>query len=279
MPITAIIGRRDAPGMASPSFHRADTLLPHPADSEENGFVTSAAPRRRVLAVEDDPSIRELMRMHLALAGMDVDEVADGRVALDRTRTEAFDLIVLDVMLPTLDGITVCRAIRSEGVNRATPILMVTARDTEADTVIGLESGADDYLAKPFGVREFVARVGAVMRRTRPASDAAGGDEGRILSSRGLTLDPNKRSATVRGRDVDLTKQEFDILYLLASRPGIVFSRAALLARVWHGDTYVTERTVDTVVSRVRRKVEHDPQDPELILTAWGVGYKFVDVD
>jgi DNA-binding response OmpR family regulator len=241
--------------------------------------MSGPAPRRRVLAVEDDPAIRELMRMHLVLAGLQVEEVADGREALDRARAEVFDLIVLDLMLPTLDGITVCRAIRSEGANRATPILMVTARDTEADTVIGLESGADDYLAKPFGVREFVARVGAVMRRTRPAADTAGGDEGRIISSRGLTIDPGRRRATVRDRDADLTKQEFDILYLLASRPGIVFSRAALLARVWHGDTFVTERTVDTVVSRIRRKVEHDPQDPELILTAWGVGYKFVDVD
>jgi DNA-binding response OmpR family regulator len=156
---------------------------------------------------------------------------------------------------------------------------MVTARDTEADTVVGLESGADDYLAKPFGVREFVARVGAVMRRRGPLDEAAHADEGRVLSARGLMLDPGKRRASVDGKPVDLTKQEFDVLYLLASRPGIVFSRAALLARVWHGDTYVTERTVDTVVSRVRRKVEHDPQDPELILTAWGVGYKFVDVD
>jgi two-component system alkaline phosphatase synthesis response regulator PhoP len=240
---------------------------------------STPAPRRRVLAVEDDPGIRELMRIHLSLAGLDVSEIADGRQALDRARAEPFDLIVLDIMLPGLDGITVCRAIRSEGANRATPILMVTARDSEADTVVGLESGADDYLAKPFGVREFVARVGAVMRRRGPADDGAKADDGRILSSRGLTLDPAKRSASVHGKPVDLTKQEFDILYLLASRPGIVFSRAALLARVWHGDTYVTERTVDTVVSRVRRKVETDPQDPELILTAWGVGYKFVDVD
>jgi len=241
--------------------------------------MSGPAPRRRVLAVEDDPAIRELMRMHLVLAGLQVEEVADGREALERARAEVFDLIVLDLMLPTLDGITVCRAIRTEGANRATPILMVTARDTEADTVIGLESGADDYLAKPFGVREFIARVGAVMRRTRPAADTASGDEGRIISSRGLTLDPGRRRAKVHDRDADLTKQEFDILYLLASRPGIVFSRAALLARVWHGDTFVTERTVDTVVSRIRRKVEHDPQDPELILTAWGVGYKFVDVE
>jgi DNA-binding response OmpR family regulator len=241
--------------------------------------MSAAGPRRRVLAVEDDGAIRELMRIHLSLAGLHVEEAADGREALERARAEPFDLIVLDIMLPTLDGITVCRAIRSEGANRETPILMVTARDTESDTVVGLESGADDYLAKPFGVREFVARVGAVLRRNRPAADARDVDQARIVSARGLTLDPGKRRVSIGGREVDLTKQEFDILYLLASRPGIVFSRAALLARVWHGDTFVTERTVDTVVSRVRRKVEHDPQDPELILTAWGVGYKFADVD
>src|SRR5439155_21842806 len=223
--------------------------------------------------------IRELIRLHLSLAGFDVTEVADGTRALDLARGQPFDLLVLDVMLPGIDGITLCRAVRVEGANVQTPILMVTARDTESDTVIGLESGADDYLAKPFGAREFIARVGAVMRRTRPAADTASGDEGRIISSRGLTLDPGRGRAKVHDRDADLTKQEFDILYLLASRPGIVFSRAALLARVWHGDTFVTERTVDTVVSRIRRKVEHDPQDPELILTAWGVGYKFVDVE
>ena len=121
--------------------------------------MSGPAPRRRVLAVEDDPAIRELMRMHLALAGLHVEEVADGREALERARAEAFDLIVLDLMLPTLDGITVCRAIRTEGANRATPILMVTARDTEAYTVIGLESGADDYLAKPFDMEDLAARM------------------------------------------------------------------------------------------------------------------------
>src|SRR2546428_7764394 len=158
----------------------------------------------RVLVVEDEPPIRELLRLHLSLAGFDVTEAGDGTRALALARSQHFDLIVLDVMLPGIDGITVCRAVRVEGANVQTPILMVTARDTEADTVIGLESGADDYLAKPFGVREFVARVGAVMRRTRPAADATGGDEGRIISSRGLTLDPGKRRATVHGRDVDL---------------------------------------------------------------------------
>ena len=159
-----------------------------------------------------------------------------------------------------------------------TAILMVTARDTESDTVLGLESGADDYLAKPFGIRELVARAAALLRRTvRKEVDPAASTHG--IHSRDLTLDTERREVIVRGAPVELTKQEFDLLYLLASRRGIVFSRTALLAKVWSGDTYVTERTVDTVVSRLRRKIERDPQDPELILTAWGVGYKFVDAE
>jgi DNA-binding response OmpR family regulator len=153
----------------------------------------------------------------------------------------------------------------------------LTARDTEPDKVIGLESGADDYLTKPFGVREFMARVTSVVRRssgamTEPDRPATG-----IVKAADVTLDPERRQARVRGALVELTKQEFDILYLLASRRGIVFSRDALISKVWGEDTYVTARTVDSVVSRLRRKVEQDPDDPEMILTAWGVGYKFVD--
>ena len=235
------------------------------------------AVQHRVLVIEDEVAIRELLRAHLSLAGFAIAETGDGREALDRTRSEAFDLIVLDLMLPGLDGLTLCRSIRAQGENRNTPILMLTARDTESDKVLGLESGADDYLTKPFGVREFVARVSALMRRSQAPKQEV--ENGRAVVSRGLVLNPEKRSATVRGEPVALTKQEFDVLYLLASRPGIVFSREALLSRVWQGDTYVTERTVDSVVSRVRRKVERDAHDPEMILTAWGVGYKFVDVD
>src|SRR6185436_17263161 len=159
------------------------------------------------------------------------------------------------------------------------PILMVTAKDTESDKVLGLESGADDYVTKPFGTRELVARVTALLRRQDRLA-APPPDEGtRSLSRRGITLDLDKRQATVRGQVVELTKQEFDLLHLLAARPGIVYSRDAVLAKVWGGDTYVTDRTVDTVVSRLRRKIETDAQDPELILTAWGVGYKFADAE
>jgi two-component system alkaline phosphatase synthesis response regulator PhoP len=239
----------------------------------------AATARRRVLVIEDEAPIRELVRLHLALDGFDVTEVADGGRALELARGTRFDLIVLDVMLPGIDGISLCRAMRADGVNKNASILMLTARDTESDKVLGLESGADDYLAKPFGMRELLARVGAILRRSARGAGPAETADSHQLRARDLVLDSDRRELLVRGTRVELTKQEFDLLYLLAARPGIVFSREALLAKVWGGDTYVTERTVDTVVSRIRRKIERDAQDPELILTAWGVGYKFVDAD
>ena len=234
--------------------------------------------RRRVLIVEDEQALRELMRFHLDLAGYEVVEEADGRQALTRLHRETFDLVLLDVMLPGLDGIGVCRALRASGPNAATPVVMVTALDGESDTVLGLESGADDYIAKPFGVRELMARVTAVTRRLERGTAAAADASVRVQVG-DLALDRERRLATVGGAAIELTRQEFDLLFLLASRRGIVFSRAALLQQVWSDDTYVTERTVDAVVSRLRRKVERDPHDPSLLLTAWGVGYKCADVD
>ena len=233
--------------------------------------------RRTVLVVEDDAGIRELLRLHLDLAGFTLDEAGDGRLALDRARSSPFDLILLDVMLPGLDGVSVCRAIRNAGPNVDTPILMLTARDGESDKVLGLESGADDYLTKPFGVRELMARIGALLRRhqRQTAEDAPQ----TVVNAGDLSLDRDRRQATVRGERIELTKQEFDLLSMLASRPGTVFTRATLLGSVWSDDTYVTDRTVDTVISRLRRKIERDPQDPEMLLTAWGVGYKFADRD
>ena len=241
------------------------------------GMAAPVNPARRALIVEDESSIREIVRLHLSLAGFETEEAADGHAALGRLRAERFDLVVLDVMLPGVDGVTLCRTLRAGGPNQRAGVLMLTARDTEPEKVLGLDSGADDYLTKPFGVREFMARVTAVLRRASGASSEPARTATGIVKSADVTLDPDRRQARVRGDLVELTKQEFDILYLLASRRGIVFSRAALIAKVWGEDTYVTERTVDSVVSRLRRKVERDPDDPEMILTAWGVGYKFVD--
>jgi DNA-binding response OmpR family regulator len=233
---------------------------------------------RRALIVEDEASIREIVRFHLSLGGFQTEEVGDGRAALERVRADRFDLIVLDVMLPGVDGVTICRALRSSGPNQRSGVLMLTARDTEPDKVLGLESGADDYLTKPFGVREFMARVTSVIRRSSGSVPDRDLPATGVVTAADVAIDPERRQVRVRGEVVELTKQEFDILHLLASRRGIVFSRDALIAKVWGEDTYVTARTVDSVVSRLRRKVEQDPDDPEMILTAWGVGYKFVDV-
>ena len=194
--------------------------------------------------------------------------------------SEPFDVIVLDLMLPGLDGVTVCRAIRREPLNSDVPILMLTARREESDKVLGLESGADDYLTKPFGVRELVARVRALLRRPRASqlAAAAAGAQAKAVSVHGIDVDPARRLAKLEGREIELTAHEFDLLYLLASNPGIVFSREALVQRVWGGDTHVTDRSVDTLVKRVRRKIEDDRAEPRFILTVWGTGYKFADV-
>jgi two-component system, OmpR family, response regulator ResD len=232
--------------------------------------------RRRALVVEDEPNIRELVSLHLGLEGLAVTEAGSGDTALTLAETEPFDLIVLDLMLPKVDGLTVCRAIRRQRLNADVPILMLTARREESDKVLGLDSGADDYLTKPFGVRELVARARALLRRPRASREPESGVR-EVVTAGPLRLDPARRQAVVRGEIVELTPHEFDVLYLLAAHPGIVFTRDMLLERVWTNDTHVTERSVDTLVKRLRQKIENDTRDPRLILTVWGTGYKFVD--
>lgn len=227
------------------------------------------------LVVEDEQNIRELVTLHLGLENIQSVEAADGTAALQAARARPFDLIVLDLMLPGIDGITLCRAIRRDSENTETPILMLTARREESDKVVGLDSGADDYLTKPFGVRELMARVRALLRR---GAAAASGSGDRAITYKDIEMDPARRRTTVAGRDVELTAQEFQLAYLLLSSPGIVFSREALLQRVWKDDTYVTVRSVDTLVKRLRKKIEADPAEPAVILTVWGAGYKAADV-
>ena len=231
---------------------------------------------KRVLVVEDDAAIRELLTLHLKLEGYGVLSSENGTEALRLARTERFDLIVLDVMLPGLDGISVCGAIRRDSANTDVPILMLTARREEADKVLGLETGADDYLTKPFGVREFVARVRALQRRHHRADEQTA--QAAPVVAGPLTVDPARRQARLDGREIDLTANEFDLLYLLATSRGIVFSREALMQRIWGHDTHVTERSVDTLVKRLRKKIEDDGE-PRFILTVWGAGYKFADLD
>lgn len=235
----------------------------------------------RVLVVEDEPNIRELVCLHLGLEGYACDGVADGLDALRRTEKERFDLLVLDLMIPGLDGLSLCRAVRNATLNRDVPILMLTARAEESDKVVGLESGADDYLTKPFGVRELVARARALLRRPRqPAAavQASTGEEPGAIHVHGIDIDPARRRVRIEGRDVELTDQEFRLLYLLATHAGIVFTREALLSKIWRGDTFVTVRSVDTLVKRLRRRIEADPANPRYLLTVWGVGYKCADV-
>ncbi len=232
----------------------------------------------QVLVVEDDPHIRELVALHLGLEGLETTLLGDGREALTRLADARLDLVVLDLMLPGVDGLTVCRAMRRSGPNVDTPVLMLTARGEEADKVLGLETGADDYLAKPFGVREFIARVRALLRRPRTASAGGVSDGARPVTVHGVAIDPARRRVRVRGNDVELTAQEFRLLHLLATHPGIVFSREALLTRVWPDQTFVTPRSVDTLIKRLRRRIEADTEAPTLVLTVWGAGYKFADV-
>lgn len=237
----------------------------------------------RVLIVEDERNIRELVSLHLGLEGYECVGVGSGPEALDRLGSERFDLIVLDLMLPGLGGVAVCRAIRGASdqpaaarvlsENRDVPVLMLTAMRQESDKVVGLESGADDYLTKPFGTRELVARARALVRRPRGFNP-----QGVALRVHDIEIDPARRRVVVGGREVELTTQEFNLLHLLASHPGIVFSREALLARIWKGETHVTDRSVDTLVKRLRQRIEPAPADPRYVLTVWGAGYKMSDV-
>src|SRR5689334_9628866 len=183
-----------------------------------------AEPVTRVLVVEDEVNIRELVCLHLRHEGYSCDDVGDGKVALERTQTQSYDLLVLDVMIPGLDGLSLCRAVRNGQMNHDVPILMLTARREEADKVVGLESGADDYLTKPFGVRELVARARALLRRPRLPAGTAAVAEASAVKVHGLEIDVPKRRVRVDGRDVELTDQEFRLLHLLATHVGIVFS-------------------------------------------------------
>jgi DNA-binding response OmpR family regulator len=234
--------------------------------------------RRTVLVVEDEQHIRDLVCLHLGVEGFTCVPAKTGTEALDFAGRQPFDLIVLDLMLPGIDGLSVCRAVRRDGMNRDVPILMLTARREEADKVVGLDSGADDYLTKPFGVRELMARVRALLRRRMTAPAQPGDADQKPIAYKHIQMDPARRRVRVRGRDVELTTHEFNLLYVLLSKPGIVLSREILLRRTWRDDTFVTVRSVDTLVKRLRRKIEEEPANPAVILTVWGAGYKAADV-
>ncbi len=221
----------------------------------------------RILVVEDDPNVAELLRLYLDKAGYEVSLAGDGLEALRLFRGQKPDLVILDIMLPLLDGWEVCREIRRES---DTPVIMLTARGTGGEKVLGFELGADDYVVKPFDPQELVARVRAVLRRTRPESQRE-----RIVRYPGLDVDLGQYRVEVDGRAVDMTPKELELLHFLASHPNQVFSREQLLNRVWGYDYLGDSRTVDVHIKRLRKKLEGDDHHPWRIATVWGVGYKF----
>jgi DNA-binding response OmpR family regulator len=222
---------------------------------------------RRILLVDDEPSIQKMLTHALEREGFQVHTVGDGEAALEAVASYEPHLIVLDIMLPKLDGTEVMRRVRQ---GSDVPVIMLTAKDDEIDRVVGLELGADDYVTKPFAVRELVARVRAIMRRVAVPA----GQRQEELNYDSLKIHLPSRRVAVAGEDVDLTYTEFELLITLASNPGRVFSRSTLLTRVW-GDEFRDERTVDVHIRHLREKIERDPRNPEFIHTARGVGYVF----
>jgi len=231
--------------------------------------------KSKILVIEDDPDINKLVSMNLTDMLYDVESCENGARGLDLAMTGAFDLILLDVTLPEIDGLEICRRLRS--AEMATPILMLTAKDSEADRVIGLEMGADDYLTKPFSIRELQARVKAMLRRVSMLQKQAKTAVNDVLVFGSLEIEVDKRHVAVDGKTIDLTSTEFDLLFYLASQPGLVFSRVQLLDKVWGYQHAGYEHTVNSHINRLRTKLETDPSKPEFVLTVWGVGYKFRD--
>jgi two-component system response regulator RegX3 len=226
-----------------------------------------------ILLVEDEEAIAESIAYALRGEGFEVEPVSDGESALDRAAVGDYELIILDVMLPGLSGLEVCRRLRA-GAN-ATPILILTARTAEVDRVVGLEAGADDYVVKPFSMPELVARVRAMLRR-RELDRAESSNGVRIVA--GLELDTSRHSVTVEGRKIELTNSEFRLLRTLAERPGHVYSRRELMQRLWDSSYVGDERAADVHVANLRRKIEADPQNPVRIVTVRGAGYALAEV-
>lgn len=231
---------------------------------------------QRILIVDDEKDIRDLLSYNLQKEGFGVDSVADGNEALAKVRAEHFDLVILDLMLPGISGLDLCKLFRSDSKLADLPLLMLTAKGEEIDRIIGLEVGADDYMPKPFSPRELVARIKAILRRTSPPAHTLSQNAAdSVLRSRDMVIDRGEYSVSVHGRPVKLSATEFKLLLYLAERPKKIFSREHLLDAVWGDDVYVEPRTVDVHIRRLRAKVEEDPNNPVYIKTMRGVGYYF----
>lgn len=226
---------------------------------------------KHILLVEDDGDIAALLRLNLEDEGYQITHEADGASALRAVDDPRWDAVILDLMLPNVDGLTICRAIRQR--DHYLPVIVISARSSETERILGLETGADDYLAKPFSVQELVARIRALFRRQQAMGQQTAG----LINAHGLTIDPLARSVQLRGEIIDLTPREFDLLYFFARHPGEVFSRLALLEKVWGYQHEGYEHTVNTHINRLRVKIEADAAEPQVIRTVWGKGYLFAE--
>jgi len=230
---------------------------------------------RKIIVIEDSPDIADLLSLHLSDEGYEVDVAQDGRAGLRKALEQSYDLVILDLMLPGIDGLEICRQLRA--APKYTPILMLTARSTEIDRVVGLELGADDYLTKPFSIRELVARVKALFRRVAAFALPTASNQAAVIRVGDLVIDAERRKVSIADRPIELTAKEFDLLLHFARHPGRVYSRAQLLDLVWGYGHDGYEHTVNSHINRLRAKIEHDPARPRYLLTVWGVGYKFFE--
>ena len=245
------------------------------AKDAEDGQAEAGDRKMSLLIIEDDENILTAINEYFARAGYDIQTAEDGLAGVQAALQNRPDAIVLDLMLPKMDGLAVCRELREKAPY--IPILMLTAKDDVVDKVLGLEMGADDYITKPFSLRELEARIKSVLRRVRAATRTEGtGEEAPIVRGR-LRIDPAKREVSVGDRQVELTPKEFELLRLFASNPGRVFPRKYLLEKIWDYSYEGYDRTIDSHINRLRAKIEDNPENPQMVLTVWGIGYKFSD--
>ncbi len=230
---------------------------------------------KKILVIEDNQELAQLLELHLIDLSFSVDIALDGNSGMAKAESHSYDLIILDLMLPGLDGLEICKRLRRKA--SYVPILMLTSKSSELDRVLGLEIGADDYVTKPFSIMELMARVKAIFRRVEKLQDKEQEETFDIIHAGDMTIDTEKRSITISGKNIDVTSKEFDLLLHFARNPERVFTRSQLLDKVWGYGHEGYEHTVNSHINRLRSKIEVDPAKPRFILTVWGVGYKFAD--
>ena len=244
---------------------------------EAAGTAPAPASKTSLLIIEDDDNISTAIEEYFSRSGYVVTAAPDGIAGIDAAVKSRPDVVVLDLMLPKMDGLAVCKELRQK--NPQMPILMLTAKDDVVDKVLGLEMGADDYITKPFSLRELEARIKSVLRRTRAAVAGGDGKDETPIVRGTLRIDPVTREVTIADRQVELTPKEFDLLRLFAGNPGRVFPRKYLLEKIWDYSYEGYDRTIDSHINRLRAKIEANPDNPQLVLTVWGIGYKFTDAE